>query len=605
MISARLRRTRATRVGLLALVTLLIAPLSVLANPQPASADAPMLVNLSLGPILEDSRVLVTAPAGVPEESLARVTVSDAFSGMQLVSTSIPIRTDAAVPATIPGDKMTPSMTVIRIQVELVDPALAAYKYDQTHALLYPHTATLVVLSVQTQQVPYSRVTATAKLTTQYGKPLAHRVIQFSRTNPSAPPAGFGPVLTDDNGVATLTYDAPDVGPELFPGFSSPYVLFASYPGGDNPSLGSSAATRNATVSPRTETWDAPSAVTERVGRDLTLPISFGATMPMQAMGDTVQVWRGNTMISSAVVSGSTQPTATVTIPALTGPGTDTVQLRYVSRTTPANIKILPMDVTITWTQSASTVEIEEIDPGVRPGDDIWIFARVTMGDAVAVGTVTFTVAGETYTGTVATGYAFAQVPGLPAGEHTVTAEYHPDTPAFASSTSTQTFTVTPAPVTVSGELSSATVDAGDVVNFDVAVANATDWGSNTRMSTFAMPWAEVPAGTATLLIDGQPVGAAVPLVDGTATLTVPTDVAGTYAVSARFTATGNVWATTDTDAVTLTVRATAVTPTDKPAPTEKPALAVTGADANGALLLSAVLLLLAGAGLIARRRAA
>lgn len=173
---------------------------------------------------------------------------------------------------------------------------------------------------------------------------------------------------------------------------------------------------------------------------------------------------------------------------------------------------------------------------------------------------------------------------------------------------------VTPWTSVVTGSLSASEVDQGAPAVFDVSVT-ATDAlintgalfaGASGTAGTHGIP---VATGTVTLLVDGIATGAPVALHQGNAALPLPTSTVGEFTIGARYTPDTTAVAPSEihaSGAVTFAV----VRPTVTPAPTtpaSKPALATTGTPegAVGSTAMFAMLLLVAGAALTARRRSA
>ncbi|WP_161498680.1 Ig-like domain-containing protein [Microterricola pindariensis] len=339
---------------------------------------------------------------------------------------------------------------------------------------------------------------------------------------------------------------------------------------------------------------------------------------------------------SHPIASGS----ATVTMTGL-GVGGHTVTATFSGDATsaPSPAPAAAVDVTALPT----TTELVPAPARVHPGQGVVLQATVcaasTAGEPLT-GTLDLLLAGDivaSVDSSLATAHATPRgtclgfettVTAGGVGAHEITAHFRAGGPfadSAAALTGADALIVTPWATALTGSLSSGNAFIGDDVRFDVAVSVGAA-GRATVLGAAAGAGAPLATGTVVLLIDGDPAGDPVALVDGRASLTVPTGSAGSHTVGARFTPAGDsIRAAELAVGGTLTVAAPQPEPTPEPTPEPSPesspeptqtpspthtpaptaALPATGFDAGAAsgAALGALLAAAVGIALVARRR--
>ena len=173
--------------------------------------------------------------------------------------------------------------------------------------------------------------------------------------------------------------------------------------------------------------------------------------------------------------------------------------------------------VTLTVSKIATTLTVADITP-ITAGQDavITVTAIPTDANVAAVNTIaTVTVGGTDYDVAIVNGTGICYVPNLTAGTYNVTASIGDDKYA----------------VSTSGDAKTLTVNAGSPIVESNAVATVT---VTPAINTIA----QVTVGNATYYV---------PVVNGTGTLTLPQQVAGTHNVQAQFIEDGQYAASTST----------------------------------------------------------
>ena len=205
------------------------------------------------------------------------------------------------------------------------------------------------------------------------------------------------------------------------------------------------------------------------------------------------------------------------------------------------------------------------VSPTAAHGSDRTFTATID-GDN-PTGTVVFSAGGDVIgVAPVANGVASLTLNSLDVGDHAIVAEYGGDA-RHAASQASLTATVIAWSSVVTTTLSATDALVGDAVEMVVTVRLIDPTITTVARAIGA---AATASGTVALLIDGKVVGDAVALVDGAATLTVPSTTAGTASVAARFVP-GDA-STTGADSATHTLAITeAPEPTPDPEPTVEP----------------------------------
>ncbi len=210
---------------------------------------------------------------------------------------------------------------------------------------------------------------------------------------------------------------------------------------------------------------------------------------------------------------------------------------RFTDSTAPARsleVRVPPASPTTTSLSLSRTT--------ASTNDAVSATATVAGDFGTPAGTVTFTVNGSSVTGTLLNRSTTVTLPSLPAGTHSVTAQFTPTNAGeFLASSSARSLTVTQAPVrstVTTVQLSNTRVSVGSGVDAVIDVAS----GSGT------------PHGQVEVTIDGHTHTAQ--LTSGTVTVPLaPITTAGTYPVTARFLPSDpDDWSTSTSAPVSLTV---------------------------------------------------
>ncbi|OWK40870.1 Ig-like domain repeat protein [Fimbriiglobus ruber] len=296
--------------------------------------------------------------------------------------------------------------------------------------------------------------------------------------------------------------------------------------------------TASVTVTPAATTTAVTSSVTPSVFGQA---VTFTATVTSAAgtPGGTV------TFADGAITLGTTTLTngiATLTVSTLP-PGAQTVTAAYSGA---ANFAVSSGTVAETVALDASSVSVISSTDGTSTyGQSVTFTATVTAaapGSGTPTGSVTFT-DGTTILGTAAltSGVATLTATMLGTGGHTITVQYSGDTD-FTANTGSVAQTVAQDGTTRTLTESVNTSVYGQSVTFTATVA-ATTGGANG------------PGGTVTFFDTGAPLGGAVTLTSGVATLTTAALGAGTHAITYAYSGDTNFTAAAaGTPSATLTV---------------------------------------------------
>ncbi len=167
-------------------------------------------------------------------------------------------------------------------------------------------------------------------------------------------------------------------------------------------------------------------------------------------------------------------------------------------------------------TMSAESVNLVEDDALV-------VEARVAVTAGSVAGKVTFTAGPKSAVATVTNGVARATITGLPLGGHPLTATFAPTEPLLYDAASAEELLVTVAPpVPAITTETTMTLDRASITTDDEAKA------------TLQVSAAEgAAAGTVRVVVGGKPYTG--PVVDGSATVTLPRLRAGSYQVTGAF----------------------------------------------------------------------
>ncbi|MFW6867411.1 Ig-like domain repeat protein [Nocardioides sp. CPCC 206347] len=184
-----------------------------------------------------------------------------------------------------------------------------------------------------------------------------------------------------------------------------------------------------------------------------------------------------------------------------------------------------------------TTTTTSSVDPGTAVyGQPVTLSATVTPGSGTPTGEVIFTVSGDEVgrDSVDANGDASVVVSDLAVGSNQVVATYSGDDVYDASAASPRNVTVNKAAVTVALSATDTTTVTGEAVGHTATVAVQAPGGGS-------------PNGTVQLLVDGNAVGAAVDLTNGSATFPPLTSLtAGEHTVSASYSGSGRYLAGSD-----------------------------------------------------------
>ena len=349
-------------------------------------------------------------------------------------------------------------------------------------------------------------------------------------------PLGVGVYRLNSSGYTEAQNDA------ITPG---QYSFSASY-GGDASFLASTAAAAGLTVT-RAATSAAVStnAATVSAGGVVTLSAvissgSFGYLAP----GGTVTFLSGGTVLGIAALSPGQDPTtfldkatAVMTISAgQLATGADSISVSYAGDADYFGSSSAATPLTVTPSPLAGTTVTVSVSPAnVAPGGSVLLSA--TVAPAGATGAVQFAVDGGNAGAPVTLGGGAASlvfsVTGLKAGSHAVSAVYLGDADYASSASGGASFLI-------------ASPGLQSVPMVSVAPANAvqgTFLSVSAQVSAF-MPAAGNPAvtGTVQLVVDGARYGSPQTLVNGAATLPLPTGTiqVGTHQLTIFYAGDGN-----------------------------------------------------------------
>ncbi|WP_241566233.1 beta strand repeat-containing protein [Prescottella agglutinans] len=365
-----------------------------------------------------------------------------------------------------------------------------------------PDVETTTTVSVPANAATGADVTLTANVAPQN----AAGTVQFT-----ADGANIGAPVTVTNGVATLQHAFQTAGV---------HAIGAAFTGDTGFASSTAAQTQNVTVTdPDVATTTAltvPQNAETGASVDLTAnvsPTNAAGAVQFQDnganIGAPVQVSNGVATLSHQFTSaGSHSITATFT--GGSGFAGSTAGAQTVTVTDPV----------VPDTQTTTTVSAPA---GAETGEQVTLSAAVAP--VPAGGTVQFKVGGNAVGAPLAvdaSGHASMPYAFNAAGSYAVSAEFS-GAPGFTASTAAaQNVSVTdPAPQDVETSLAlgvQATADTGDDVDLTATVTPAN------------------AQGTVQFSINGSPVGAAVPVSGGTATLSHLFDAAGSFSVTAAFT---------------------------------------------------------------------
>jgi ELWxxDGT repeat protein len=323
---------------------------------------------------------------------------------------------------------------------------------------------------------------------------------------------------------------------DLSPGFGSSYVT-GVYQVGDNivvegAGTGSPAGNSGSLNFPQPRLWqltdigasDGAATTTKLTppsapaGQPVTLTATVTAANGGAPTGSVLFRDEWTVFGAAPLVNGS----ATLDVPSLT-PGAHELQAVYQGDATFAESASTPTGVSVD--QIGTTVGLTSSDPSADVGQPVTLTATVTpttAGSATLGGTVSFMDGGLLLgTGALTGGVATVQLANLPAGAHTITANYGGDG-TYAPGTSAPLAQSVNAGYTVSLTGPSQPAVFGQPVTLTAKVS-----------ATFSGP---PPVGGTVTFHDGSTaLGTATPDATGTATLTVPTLSAGTHSIAADY----------------------------------------------------------------------
>ncbi|MGE5827108.1 MAG: Ig-like domain repeat protein, partial [Micromonosporaceae bacterium] len=320
---------------------------------------------------------------------------------------------------------------------------------------------------------------------------------------------------------------------EVTDGVAGPFALVASVPA-NGTTFTDAPADPTLTFDYRVIAWnaagDAPSNVVrvEGVPKAPTGLTAVVAANPALPAGAQVELgWTNNATNSSSVVLeratgggpfsvlATLAPTDTSYVDMTVQPGSYSYQVKAVS-TIGSSAYAGP--VTVTVAQPGSTTVVVNAPNPSLVGQDVTFTATVSpmLASGVPTGTVTFTVNGtSTAVPLDALGVATLSTAALPAGTHTITADYSGDG-VFLASTGSAT----------------QTVDKTGTVTVVVSSANPSVAGDNVTFTATVSPASAT--GTVQFSIDGTVVGF-VPVVAGQAPYTTAALAVGAHLVSASY----------------------------------------------------------------------
>ncbi|MBR7838937.1 Ig-like domain repeat protein [Actinospica durhamensis] len=456
-----------------------------------------------------------------------------------------------------------------------VDEDLISASYTSSSGNFDPATATFTQTVFQ---APTPTVTlSTSAATSAFDQP-ATVTATVSTTAPGFTPTGtiVFSVNGPDNAQATVPLDANGAAGYTLPAGLDPgsYTVSATYSGGGNYSGGEQSATLGETVT-QAPTTTALAATASQVnqGQSVTFTsVSTETATGQPVNGGQVQFSVNGTATETVTVDGTgTAAFTTTTLPV----GTDRVTATYLGDTDEASGTAA--SATVTVAANALTLS-SSANPAVT-GQKATFTAQVapaTPGGATPTGTVTFTVDG-TAEAPVALhlGTATYKASFTTPGPHTVTAAYSGNAGNPAATSAPFTETVDPAGTTVA---LTTTGSADPSVTGQAVTFSA--------QATATAPGTGIPSGTVTFTVDGIAQTPVTLTAAGKATLRLTTLTVGVHTVTAAYsgaagytastspalqqtvnqasttvTLTSSVNPSAPTQAVTFTVKVTAVAP--------------------------------------------
>lgn len=265
------------------------------------------------------------------------------------------------------------------------------------------------------------------------------------------------------------------------------------------------------------------------------------ATPPVVTVGDPVKFTATVTPLHGAAPGGAVQfkvdgadfgAPVPLTDGSATSPNISTLVLGfhdvtavYVGTTDHATSTSAPFSLRVRQPLLATTTTSTVAPGSAVAGQPVTLSAKVNAASGTPAGEVVFT-AGSTELGSAVVdgnGEASVTLSDLPVGSLQVVATYEGDDVYGASSAAPRSLTVTKADVSVALESSDTSTVSGEAVSFTASV-------------TVDAPGGGTPGGSVQLEIDGNPVGAPVDVVDGSAVFGPITSLgAGEHVVAATY----------------------------------------------------------------------
>lgn len=471
--------------------------LSSASTPAPANAiSATATPSLTCaGGTVTVAGTLSTAASGVP----VSVTLDQSqINAGQTVATSTTTGTNGTYSATltVPAQSDGLQKNGSRANWGVVVSAPSAGANNVTTVVVTPKNCSTIAYTGSSSAAQYGDATVSAKLTDQASAGgAAGRTVTFTLSD-----GGSVSATTNASGVATASL--PIDGPPRSA------TITASFAGAAN--LEAAGDTQPFTVTKaESQTGVAPSAPVVTIGDPITFTALLSPLGSNGVSGGTVQFLVDGSNFGGPVALGADgSATSPALMTNLVGVGDHTVQAVYSGdadyngSSSPSVLfrvrnPLLPTTTTQTATPSA-----------VVSGQTVTLSADVSTGSAgePATGSVTFT-DGATVLGEVgldAVGHASLDVSTLAVGSHGIVAAYSGDDVYNPSSSAPTTVSVAKADVQVDLASADVTTVTGEAVNLSASVAAQA-------------PGAGVPTGALQLVVDGNPVGDPVSLVDGTA----------------------------------------------------------------------------------------
>ena len=391
-------------------------------------------------------------------------------------------------------------------------------------------TSTVTTLASSLNPVTTSQaITLTATVTATSGTPTG--TVTFFDGG-----ASIGSATLGSSGTVTLQLNSMT---------SGSHTLTAQYGGDSNFSLSTSspvAETVNSLTPATTTTALAasPNPATTNQAVTLTATVSANSGSP----NGSVAFFDGTTSLGTANISSGA---ASMQLPSLAA-GIHNLTVQYAGNTNFAASASSTVAETVNAPAATPTATLLQTSANqIVAGQPVTLTATVSASSGTPAGTVTF-FSGNTSLGTATlsgSGTAAIQVPSLPAGSYSLTAQYAGNSTFGASASTGITETVSPS--------SLPTTTTTLTIN-----PNPTPTGQSVTMSVTVTSASGTPTGTVSFLNNGAVIGSAT-LNGGVATYTASSLPAGTYPITAQYAGTSALNPSTS-NTVQWTIEASGVT---------------------------------------------